>query len=140
MSLEGDIVDRGLADVTLTALIGTRIYCESAPQDTDLPYVTFQIISTNHVHTMVGSAECARSRIQFDAWATKPSDRDSICEALRQSYQRHNGVLVAGGTHVFGSGWTGPANTFIEPESGGERGTFRGLCEAMMSYSVPALS
>ncbi len=140
MSLEGDIVARLLADGAVSAVVGTSIYVESAPQSTDKPYITIQIISTaNHHHLGGGGVPSAQSRVQIDAWCTKPSERATLVEAIRQSLQGLKTDIVAAGTRAKGIGFNGPANSYIQPPDGSDLGTFRGLCEAVITHDVPSV-
>lgn len=138
MSLESDIVDRVLADASLTGLISTRVYVEWAPQNTDMPYVTFQVVSTVEDHHTQGSSGLAHSRIQFDVWAETIASRDSVVDALRSEFQSVRGELTVGGTFAYGSGWSGPSNSIVPPDDAGETAYRRAICELMLSYGKTA--
>ena len=45
--IESDLVAHLKADTALTALVSTRIYPMTAPQNVVKPYITYQVISDN---------------------------------------------------------------------------------------------
>ena len=140
MSMQADLMARLLADAGVSALVATRIYADVAPQGAALPYITTQVISTAHTHHLAGGSRVAQSRVQIDVWASAASSREAIAEAIRQSLMSHVGELVASGTWAHHIAWDGPANDILDPEHGTERGVFRGMCEAMVTYQTAALT
>ena len=95
MSIAGDIRTFLLADVTLAALIGTRLYPLILPQDPTVPAITFQWISGQRAHAADGAVGLASPRVQFDCWAETYLDVEATFEALRK---RLDGFQGAAGT------------------------------------------
>lgn len=141
MSIESDLLARLKADSALSAEVGARVYVDVAPQSVTKPYITIQTISTvNYRPLSTGGVLNASSRVQIDIWAASPSSRSTIAEALRQSLL---GVvaseLAASGAWANGIGFSGPDHSYLAAPDGSESGTFRGICEAMVTHQVAAV-
>lgn len=57
------LYERAMADPTLQALIGGRFFEVEAPQETDLPYVVYSVISNTNTPTFTEKMESLR--VQF---------------------------------------------------------------------------
>jgi len=69
---------------TLTALVGTRIYCPRLPENTTLPAVSFFTrggTSTPYIPGILNPS------VQFDCWADDPIEARSIYRALYDNLQ-----------------------------------------------------
>lgn len=71
------------ADVPLAALVGDRIFRDTADQKTTLPYIVFEVDSEEGVHNMTGTASLARTLVQFTVWAATTLSRADVNDALR---------------------------------------------------------
>lgn len=72
MEVETAIVERLKADSAVAALVGTRVYRLKLPQQPTLPAVRVQRISkVEHDGHLRGRANCFRSRVQVDAFASE---------------------------------------------------------------------
>lgn len=69
MTLEEKIYSVLSGDAAVSAIVGSRIYPERAPQTPQLPLVTYSRVSTSFVHTMVSDASTRRARVQITCWA-----------------------------------------------------------------------
>ena len=77
------------------ALIGDRIYCPRAPENADLPNVTFFTRggrSTPYIPDLVSPS------VQFDCWADDPIEAREIYRALYDALQGVQNVVVGGNT------------------------------------------
>jgi hypothetical protein len=61
----------------LTAVIGTRLYPNALPQDTDYPAVTWQLIDAEHTHSLNGVDGLVLARVQIDCFASGGPDGTS---------------------------------------------------------------
>jgi hypothetical protein len=88
-----------VADSTVTALIGTRIYPNQIPvgvmptKSGDPPCVSYQCVSGSSEITLHREIQDER-RIQFDAWATTTDQCQAIQSAIRYVGTLPNGVRV----------------------------------------------
>lgn len=80
--IEIDLVAHLKADATLTALIGTRIYPLTAPQNVVKPYVTYQVINGNNNQCISGGIYQKDIRFQIDCWSLTYSNVKAISEAV----------------------------------------------------------
>jgi len=77
------------------ALIGDNIYCPRAPENADLPNVTFFTrggISTPYI------PDLASPSLQFDCWADDPIEAREIYRALYDALQGIQNVSVGSNT------------------------------------------
>ena len=77
------------------ALIGDRIYCPRAPENADLPNVTFFTRggrSTPYIPNLVSPS------VQFDCWADDPIEAREIYRVLYDALQGVQNVVVGGNT------------------------------------------
>jgi len=71
-----------LADSTLAALVGTRIYPGSLDQGCTLPAVAMWTISRGHDVSLSGVVEAGEARIQLDAHAATRAAADAVAAAI----------------------------------------------------------
>ena len=83
--IEIDLVAHLKADATLTALIGTRIYPLTAPQNVVKPYITYQVINGNSNQCFSGGIYQEDIRFQIDCWSTSYANVKAISEAVVNS-------------------------------------------------------
>jgi hypothetical protein len=70
----------------LSALVGTRVYPDIAPQDVARPFVVWQEISLQQMNDMSGSAESSglsNYHIQVTSWAAKATDARDLDKQVR---------------------------------------------------------
>lgn len=82
--VEEAIVDKLMNDVTVTNLIGTRLYPQVVPQDVARPSVAYQKIDSVPVATR-SIAMLARTTIQFTCEADDYAGAKEVAAALRAS-------------------------------------------------------
>jgi hypothetical protein len=92
--IEEALVTRLLADATVAAAVGTRIYPLVAPQGAAMPHIVYQRISGPRVHTHQGS-DLAHPRFQFACNAATYAAAKALANAVREELD---------GTHVTQSG------------------------------------
>jgi hypothetical protein len=81
----------------LTALIGRRIYSDSAAQSislTDGPTVVYDLISEETTDTFVQqTTELTGDTFQFSAWATTRKVADSVARQIKKAFKNYSGVM-----------------------------------------------
>lgn len=123
----GKVIYTILADSAgVGALVANRIYPAPAPQDVQVPYVSYQIISNEPHDTKTGASTLDRFRVQVDSWAKNPSDTASISSACRTALDRYTPGTV-GGVNVDGIRYE---NEFTDYE------TDTDLCRKSADYFV----
>jgi hypothetical protein len=91
------------ATAGIMALISTRTYGMTIPQDSTLPCLVVQRISTPRIltHDTIGATgDLTSPRFQFDAWAETQSSTKAINDALRTALNGKTGSTGAGETTV----------------------------------------
>ncbi len=84
MSLEANIVTALNAYAPLTAILGTRVYWQTAPEQPTLPYIVYHRVSTPRVQTAGGGkVQASMPRFQFDIWTTDSVVMDAVSIALK---------------------------------------------------------
>jgi hypothetical protein len=94
VTVEQVVRERLLADVTLAALVGTRVYMLKLPQKPTLPAVRVQLITEPRGYQLRGEDGAVRSRVQVDAYqyetATDPYDSVSdVADAASTALSGH---------------------------------------------------
>lgn len=69
MSVDSQLKSRLRGFAGLTAIVGSRIHSEEAPQDTAFPYLTYFRVDGIPERVMGPAYPLIRARYQFDAWA-----------------------------------------------------------------------
>ena len=87
----------------VTALASTRIYPAPLPQQVSLPAITYMQVSSVPIRTM-GGRQGRQPRIQIDCWATSPSARRQLAEAVIAALDHYSGTMGGpGGVTVRGA-------------------------------------
>lgn len=98
MGIEAAIYSRATTHAGLAALIGTRCHPEVLPQQSVLPAITYQRISTPRRHTMGVVPPMAHPRFQFDCFAATYLDVTTLAAQVRAAFSRWSGTV--GGVEV----------------------------------------
>ena len=81
----------------LTALIGRRLYSDSAAQSislTDGPTLVYDLISEETTDTFVQqTTELTGDTFQFSAWATTRKVADSTARQIKKAFKNYSGVM-----------------------------------------------
>ena len=89
MSVQNDIYARLSAYAGLTALVSTKIYPLTMPQDIELPYVTYSIISDVPEHAMGADPNIRTIRIQVSCWADTYDEAKAIEVQVKAALSRY---------------------------------------------------
>lgn len=78
----------------LTALVSTRIYPYERPKSvTDLPMVTYSLVSDVKEHTLTGQFEMESPIYQFTAYGTTLSSAKNVANQLKTALCDYQGTL-----------------------------------------------
>ncbi len=89
-----------LADATIAAAVGTRIYPQKLPQNVTYPAITILRVSTLRANVLHGAASLARPRYQIDCWTRETSganaftDAQELGSAVRNRLDAYSGVMT----------------------------------------------
>jgi len=95
----GETVYQKLAGVvTITSLIGTRIYPIKMPDNVVYPAISFQFISgMPRVHTMSNDTGNPYGvRLQISCWAETITEARDLQELVRAEFQDYTGTFIGG--------------------------------------------
>ena len=103
-------------------VIGTKVFPAIAPQGTELPYITYQIISNNADQHMSGASGLQETRIQLNCWSASYAEVQNLAEAVRESLLPMSGTINS--TLICGVTSEGKRDTYEKPQSGEEVGVY----------------
>ena len=93
-----------LADPTVAALIGTRMYPITMPQKPTLPSVTYQVVSGTSRAVMLHDDNLPMTRVQIDAWSLTMSVSMQVDDAIRSLFHNFVGAELGGSPGVYVAG------------------------------------
>lgn len=83
MSIKQGIRDELLADATLVALVGDRVYSEFARQRDDFPYITFQRIGMNTSLILDGIDTLRDVTFRIDCYSRTVAEVETVKNRVR---------------------------------------------------------
>lgn len=83
MGFQSDLYALLAANAGLTALIGTRLYPNEAPNDVGVPFVIYYEFATPREQLMSNAIGVSKPRIQYSAYADTYADVLAVIDALR---------------------------------------------------------
>lgn len=99
------VVYKRLTDTpAVAALVGTRIYPSTVPQQASPPFIRTGLITTSPIDTKNGPADVDSHRIQIDCVATTYTQALNIAQAVRTSLDRFRGSITLQSGAVFVDG------------------------------------
>ena len=122
MSVESAIVALLTADVTLAALVGTRVYPLMAPGDADLPLLVYQEVAETPVRSLTRRLALTAWRVRFDAFAESYSSAKAVKNALLDVLDGYEGTT--GGMVIRGVFRDDSNDAHDPPAHADERGYF----------------
>ena len=87
MSVESALYTTLSGAAGVTALASTRIYPNVAPESATLPNIVYSAISSERMHTLIGSSDMLRKTIQIDCNATTYAGAKSLADAVIAALQ-----------------------------------------------------
>lgn len=82
MSLETKLETLLSGDTGIAAIVDTRVYSDEAPQDSALPYVVYQRISSGRQYSLTGYSNLENPRVQIDCYASTKSGAVALSDAV----------------------------------------------------------
>ncbi len=109
------------ASANVTALVGTRIYLDTRPEDDPLPAIVYALISDKQDGARPVDPELATARVQVNCLGAVADDLVLLREYVRQACHNQSGTI--GGVEVVASirDSTGPdsydelVNIYVKP-------------------------
>jgi len=104
MNIEEALYLHLIAEAGVSALVGTRIYPNVAPQEIAKPNLAYQRISATREMYHAGPAGLAEARFQFTCTAGTYRSAKAVINALRQALDGYSGMMGgADGVEVEGA-------------------------------------
>lgn len=75
----------------LTALVGARVYPLVAPQNTGKPYVTYQLVAGDPLHTLGTDPGDGEALYQVDCWATDNPGAIAVAAQVKAALKDYTG-------------------------------------------------
>jgi hypothetical protein len=88
VTIEALIYTRLSGFAGLTALVGTRIYKNIAPQNTGRPYVTYRRVTATRPPAMGRNSGVVRARFQFDSFDEDFADASAVRAQILAAIER----------------------------------------------------
>ncbi len=120
----------------LTALVGSRIYPDVAPQGATIPYLTFIVADSIPTKHLQGASALADDMVTIKIHASTSEERDSVKEALRNIlHTRRNTTLTPASGNIDMRSCTLEHihDNYSSPQDGSETG---GAFQAEMDFSI----
>ena len=95
MSLETDLRSFLLADVTIAALVGTRVGPEPLAQNSPKPAITYRRLDTERDLTMDGPEGLQRPTVQVTSWAATLIEARDLAGKIRLRLAGFKGTMGA---------------------------------------------
>lgn len=114
MTIEEGLYDYLSTNVGVSAIVGTRVYPGTLPQNWTKPAISYQRVSGVRFRNLAGPAGRATPRIQIDCWAESYSGARTLAEAVRSAMDGYAGLM---GTTTVGSVVLESDIDFYEPDT-----------------------
>jgi len=83
MSFQSDVYGYLTANAGLTALVGTRLYPNEAPNDPVVPFIVYYEFATPREQLMGNAIGVSKPRIQYSCYADTYTEAVAVIDALR---------------------------------------------------------
>lgn len=128
MIIENAIRAHLLLQSGLTALVGTRIYYMTAPQNVTNPYIVFFRVSAVPEYSLAGHSNLINARFQFDIYADTYYETKQIAAQIQLALQDKCNETIGGSSGV---------NVSIQQENEQDlyENVFRCVVEYLIQYN-----
>lgn len=82
------------ASTGLAALVGSRIYLDTRPEEDALPAVVYELISDRQDDARIGERETVKARMQVNCLAAIAEDAVNVREAVRLACHNQSGMIA----------------------------------------------
>lgn len=93
--MELDLQTCLLSQPALAGLVGNRIHPRMSPQGTELPRITYRVVTNQPVHSQTGRSGLERYRVQIDCWAKTFSEMVKVAKAIKNAIDGTKGTWGA---------------------------------------------
>ena len=94
MSIEQTLYDTLRNDSTVAGLVSTRIYPSVAPDNAAVPYITYQVISSEQHNRMSEALDTQRKGIQVNCISNSYTEAKSVSAACKSAINGAVGYLL----------------------------------------------
>ena len=91
------LYQRAMADTSLQALIGGRFFEVEAPQETDLPYVVYSVISNTNTPTFTEKIESLRVQLSVVSRESGSTQLKNVLAALEAVFDEAKFYVITDG-------------------------------------------
>lgn len=133
ISIGDSLIAYLLADSTITALVGQRVYPVRFPEKAPMPAVVVTRISGARIGNLRTPASLARPRFQVDAWATSLAGATALGRRCRLRLEGFSGAWADGESPETS---VGVAVQFEDEREFFEEDILGGLCRHSADYFV----
>ena len=78
----------------LAALVGTRIYLDTRPEEDPLPAVVYELIHEKQDDARIGERETVTARMQINCFGAIAEDAVNVREAVRLACHNQSGAIA----------------------------------------------
>jgi len=89
--IEAELYSYITAQASITSLVGTRIYPDTAPQKCDSPFIVYSKIDTTREMHLRGATGVCVARFQLDVYASSRMICETIIEQVRLRFSGFKG-------------------------------------------------
>lgn len=79
-------------DATVSALVSTRIYPDTVPQNAEFPYISYTVISTLPTDAKDGASRLDVVSVQVDIYSRNYSTTQDMAAGVRSALDRYSGT------------------------------------------------
>lgn len=137
MSVETELRTVLLANGTLAAAVGTRVYPSMRIEDTSLPAVVYSMRRSDAEQALAAQTTLAKSVLRYECVATTLATARDVAEKVRQAIAGRTGTL--GDVGRLAVRYIATEDAFIEPFDGSGDGLFSSTAEFEVHHSIPAI-
>lgn len=131
-TIEDSINTYLLTQSSITAYVGSRIYCIDADQDETQDYIRYQMVIPSNEPYSFGDTNTAQPRFQFDVFSKSKANCLAIGNLLVTALNRFIGTLAVGTIVIFSTA-NGPMVT-RDTSSEEWNGWYHGVVEWKPEY------
>ena len=105
-----------VAEASITALVGTRVYVETVPQGSQLPHILITQISTDEYNTLDGAGGMRSMDVDIDGKAAGSVSATAVADAVRAYIKNYTGTA---GSYTINSVLVNDESAGYEPPTDG---------------------
>jgi len=95
MSAETSLYSALSGNGAVSALVGTRVYPDIAPQEGSLPAIVFERSDTEYVNTIHGTAVAQRASMEIWCMAETRASAEQVCNAVETAARAADFITIS---------------------------------------------